>query len=373
MKAVSKPESSAPVTSISFLKQKQAPKSVQIDDPKLAEELKDSEQDDLVSEVILALNDRSLPLKMRDTSATLLKGFRSQDENARNLALGIAAKVAASDNSEIDILGTALNARLDIFLDGFREQGDKAAVESVDENLLCAITEFGSAICARQIKFASTDEDEEFDFDSEQLNRYVNVILHAPTDRMRMGAGDAFVAVVAAFQQNDPKGTLGPKLKAWAVDRCTAEVDTMSDAASQGGSRHYVIAYFVQAFGSAFVFRDCGLAAVLHHARDHFGKSNFPTNNVLNLLEFLPKVGGRCVVPFLTNPERFLALDIIVDLCGRGAALRTSSLAAARSLVSQLHLVDINETMQYLLNIATSRYVDKSRHVEQFFELFPKF
>ena len=97
VKAAPAPASAASNNSMSFLSSSSSSsasaKAIQIDDPNLVSELKDSEMDDLVSEVILALNDRSLPLKMRDTSATLLKGFRSQDATARALAMEIAANV----------------------------------------------------------------------------------------------------------------------------------------------------------------------------------------------------------------------------------------------------------------------------------------
>ena len=72
---------------LAFLKTQQAPAAaLQIDDPKLVQELRAATQDALVSEVILALSDRSLPLHMRDTSAALLRAFRSQDAAARDLA-----------------------------------------------------------------------------------------------------------------------------------------------------------------------------------------------------------------------------------------------------------------------------------------------
>jgi hypothetical protein len=376
---------------LAFLKTQAAPAAaLQIDDPKLVQELRAATHDALVSEVILALSDRSLPLHMRDTSAALLRAFRSQDAAARNLALEIAAQVATGGSAEIGKLGAALNSRLDTFVETFRESAASpaaaggtaaaagawggaaaagaaaatsaaAAVDPVDDNLFRALNTFAAAITARQVKVASTStaDGAEYALDSAALSRFAAGTLFAPSDAGRRAAGAALCAVVAAQLQNDPAGTMRPQVLAWAKDSCTAAVDAVIDAgasaAGGGGAREYLVAFFARALGAAFVFHVCGLSAVLHHARAHFGQAGFPTRQLASLLTLVLEVGGRSALPFLTNPERFLMLEIIVDLCGRGEELRLLALAAARQLVSRIHLVDLDETMGYLLKTASTR------------------
>ena len=263
---------------MAFLNKKAPAQSViQIDDPALVGELKESEQDDLVSEVILALKDRSLPLHMRDSSATLLKGFRSQDAEARKLALDTAASIATSANSEIDILRLALNERLDIFIESFRtdaarsqqqQSGAWAAgastaaaaadntMDAADVHLFCALNQFSATIRARQIKVAASgvldvdttdaaggaeDEEEEEEEESEAttldvdtLNRYSAGVAHAPSDVARRAAGAALCEIVAAYHRHDPSQKLAPQLQAWAKDVCTSAVDAVADSGAAG-------------------------------------------------------------------------------------------------------------------------------------------
>ncbi len=362
-------------TPISLLLRSANQAQARVDDPQLVKELKESALDAVVSEVIRALNDRSLPLKMRDTSATLLKGFRSQDPAARKLAQETATAIAHSDNSDIAVLGQALTSRLDIFVEDFRALAAKnpgavassslssssgaALMADADANLYAALSNLSADISARHIKFAATDTDQSaFALDPAVLQRHVAGVLHGPVDAAKRSAGNALCTVVSAYRTNDPNKVVKPQLEEWARTVCTAAVDGLSDVGADNGSaREYLVAFFVRAMGSAFVFRDCGLSSVLNHCREHFNTPGFPTHTITSLLGLLPDIGGRCTIPFLTNPERFLALDILIDLCGRGETMRAQALASTRSMVRKLHFVDLNETMGYLVNVAMARWV----------------